>query len=340
MPAIGRGKLHRITSRHAVGIQLHRHGRRADAILVVSVVPGLRNLDGGFVRAGRLRVRQHVGEVAIRVLGEFNGSRVAFGGANLLDAVLDVRAALLRRQVRPRALPVAFRIIGSLQSQRVPGHGNLFGVANLLVQLHSHIIRARSVLVVGILPRLLHAYTHLGGCVRVGQRVGEAVAVSGQATGNLRSVALDAAHLRHRVGDGLTGGVLHQVRPRGGPPVAGGKRLGAIGNNLAVGVQLHRHGRRTDAVGVVRVVPHLVHSDAGLRNLMRVGQRERIVTVLIRARGDRAGIAGNGNLVDGVGVRAIGTPHGQIFECGRPVIAGRKRLRANDLLRPTVHAAH
>ncbi len=193
---------------------------------------------------------------------------------------------------------------------------------------------------IGVLPHLLHAHAHLGGVMLVGQRVGEGAGALNKPASDGRLVARNVVHLGHSIGDGLAGIVLRQIRPGGRPAVVGRKRLGAIRNHLAVGKQLHRHGSRADAVGVVRVVPHLVHADAGLGDLMRVGQRERIVAGGILARGDRAGVASHGNLVDGIRVRAVVAPHGQVLERGRPVIVGRKRLRADDLLRTAVHATH
>ena len=337
LPAIGSGKLDRITNRRAVGVQLHLHGCRTDAVLVIGVVPCLRNLDGRLLRAGLLRVRQRVGVVAVRVLGEFDGSRIAFGRADLLDAVLDGGAGYLRRQISPRTLPA---VIGR-KRQRIAVHCNLFATGYLLIQLHGDGVMIACVVgAIGILPRLLYAHAYLGGIVLVGQRVGEGAGAFNKSAGDGGLVALDVFHLCHRVGDGLAGILFHQVRPGGRPAVICGKRLLAAGNHLAVGKQLHRHGSRADVVGVVRVIPDLMHAHAGLGDLMRVRQRKRVIAGGILARDDCAGIASHGNLVDGIRVRAVVTPHGQVFERGRPVIAGRKRLRANDLLRPTVHAAH
>ena len=244
---------------HAVGEQVRAVGEvlggRADAVGVVAVGPGLRDLHADL--AGLVGVDEGLaGQDGVGV------GPVALGGV-LGDLVGDLVAlAVVLGQAAPGHGVGAVAVVG---------HGRLgfrdLGLAGPQVHHGGELLRGRAdlVLVVAVVPAL--------GDVDLGQfGVGDgegAVVV----LGHLARVVLDG-----RLGDGVGDLValvveLGQVLELPGPAVGGGRRGG--GDPVAVGEQLDVDGRRAAAVGVVGVVPDLGAAD--LDALDRVGEGRRVL---------------------------------------------------------------
>ena len=148
-------------------------------------------------------------------------------------------------------------------------------------------------------------------------RVGDGEA-EGSIAGHDGGVALGDVNLGDRVLDGLAVSQLGQVAPCV-LPLVGGAQLDGLARYLAVGEQLHPHRRGTQAVGVVDVVPDLLHVDGGILGLVLVRQ-------LIRERALLAGVLGH---LAGVALR-----HVDLGDRVLDVLAVLFRVKAGPLVAP------
>ena len=239
-PVVGLVQLNGCTTSHAVCIQLHGDSLRALAVLVVRVVPHL--LDRCF---GGL------GGVAVRHVHAVHNSGVA-GHCFFRDSVLDLSTGFVLGQRCENPAPV-------IRGRHLNGT-----TYDLAIGQQRNVDRTRplAVLVVRIFPGL--AAGHLDGFrfVRVRQRRNRAIHAG---VGQL--VALGQLAFRPAVNDLLAIRVLRQVLDLRCPVVGLVQRhFHAVGQD---DLQL----RRSLAVLVVSIVPHLLDRCFGLFRLVGVRQR-------------------------------------------------------------------
>ena len=246
-------------------VQLHLDCFRTFAVLVLRIIPHLQYTHVRFVR----RVRD--GESA-RVACDSH--RIAYWYRILFHAVCDLRhrrpILAVLGHILPGVAPRDRRVV----SPKDPGIQQLFlAAADLPVQLHRHALRLES----GRRSPFFH-YRNIDRLRRVRDRV-----AVGHVARHFGSVSRRLRFLCHRVHDRRHGAcavlpILWQACPLVAPvriaqrDVAADLRLVAAADLL---VQLHRHGRRTDAELVIVVIPGLYNFD--VYRLRRVLHNDRPV---------------------------------------------------------------
>ena len=298
-PAIVGGD-RRCGERHVVREEGEGHLDRTDAILVVGVVPHLRDRHGDV--GGNVRVRE--GEVvgAIRIDGGDVEARVVRGRKRLLlDVVDDDLAAGAHGEVLPGEGPfVGVGGVGRGEDVRRGDEirrGTSVGDSE---EGEGHLAGADAVAVGVVVPDLRHRHGDVGGRVVVDDFphlpvVRGVDVVSG---GNVI--------LAHEVLDDVGADVLREILPIDGPVAVGG--VGG-GDDHAVRAEGERHGVGADAVLVVCVIPNLAGwndseraVDGGVDVIHRLTVLGDFKNVGLRAekRLARLGVAVHARIVDGV----------------------------------------
>ncbi len=293
----------------AIGEQVHSNARRAQAVLIMGVVPRL------FARHAR-----RLGDVLVLDIGTGDGRRVAVNRL-LLDRIDDLRTVLALRLVLERVAPVSVRV-GLHGLRRDPG-----AVGQ---QVHGNARRAQAILVVLVGPGLGTGHVDVNGLVGVR----EVVAV-------LIGRVVGYRILGHGVDDLDAVFVLRQAGEAVRPLASCVGRIGRdnLGSLLdAVGVQAHGDVRRTLAVLVVGIGPGLGTGDADV--LGRAGVRDDIA--VLTQRGASRGVIGNhGNLFDAIGDLRTVDALGQLRPFIGPGVGGCQvdfRLHVFDGNGRTVHS--
>ena len=249
LPAIARTQITLLAGRLVVGIQLHFHTDRTQAVLVVIVYPHLLHGDRSLFRC------IGVGDDHMIVIG---GIPHVFGSVagNLffVDRIVDLGSIVVFIQIAPLAAPA----IGCGQSQ------GLASVVTIDQQMHDDGGRTLAVLVVLIIPYLADADLSLCHFVGIGDH--EAI---GRITGVAGRIAGRHTVLCHRVDDLHTVGILGQVLEGDHAQIGGIGFQCAV--ELAIGIQVHNDSVGTDAVLVVIVHPNLADGDGNGVGDMGVG---------------------------------------------------------------------
>ena len=300
-PFIARaGQRKGIAVSHIVSIQLQLNSLRTDAILVAVVYPLLGH--SYFRDHGSVAVRN--GKASLRRTRDRLG--VVRGHRSLVHGVDDFRTISLQGQLSPSAAPVVALIqFNSLALGRTIG-----------IQLHLNRRGTNAILVVRVVPRLGYGHAGLARRVLIGNSRLRAVGnVALQTVARRRS-------LRPSVADFLAVGVLRQVLNLGSPLVRLVQR-----HFRAVG-QGDLQARRTQAVLVVGVVPHLGHGSGSLFGGVGVG--DGVIPALhlarlLRGGGNAGGVISHRILSHGVADCGCGTGIlRQVRKVVLPVIAGVK----------------
>ena len=269
---VGRDGRHLARQFNTVSIQTHGDLFGTQAILVVSVVPGLG----------------HVHHSLLGSVGVGDGKAVDLGGVAshliLGDGVHDLLAVRILGQlgegVRPDAISTG-------------SNGNLLALNRLAVsqQLHGDEVRTQAILILAVHPLLGHSGRGFLGIAGVGH---------GHGRNGVRIVP-GHVHIGHVIAghtdlfDGVVDQTAALVLVEVGEaelPVAlhVGSRIGAV-NLRAISQQVHGDADRTLAILVIRIVPHLGAVDADLLDVVLVGDVEAI---------DGRGVASHRALFDGV----------------------------------------
>ena len=215
---------------------MHGDGIRTLAVLVVSVVPDLGDIDVD----------------SRRIMGVGEGGRGSGNGflrqpvaadVSLIPRVGDCGASRVLIQSRDGSSPAVALIEGN-------GLSSILAVGE---QLHGEALRAETVLVVAVIPNLGDGSLGLLGLVRVGDG---GLAVRGFSARLGVTSGEVALVLFPRVSDLLAAGVLVN-RNLGGPAVVLGERCGRGGCGVAR-VKGHDEALRTCTVLVVAIVPNLL----------------------------------------------------------------------------------
>ena len=148
---------------HIVGQQLHRHGSRAFAALVVAVVPDLLHADLGSL--GRMGIGDDGDTVIAGIGGAAYG--IHAGHAGLLPGVVDLFPVRHDGQPHDHTDPVVF----SFQGERLdrPAVDVLGGLA-VGQQLHRDGCGAQLILIVAVIPHLQHRQAEPVGRIGVFDR--------------------------------------------------------------------------------------------------------------------------------------------------------------------------
>ena len=241
---------------------------RADAILIITVVPNLPDADVGSL--GRVAV----GYGGNQATSGCTREAVTLGQTCLVlfPAVLDSCAVIIRRQALNRNLPLVTFVQRDRPSValRVLYWRHICISTNLLHQIDGDGFRPLAVLVVGVIPDLLDRDIDRRWIIGIGKRG------NGTVLGRIRKhVAFGQSTLGPRVHDLLSVGIFREVIDRSLPIIVGVQRhLGAVGeSNLQLGRPL--------AVLVVVVIPDLLDGGLGELGRMLVGDG-RNGSILVR----------------------------------------------------------
>ncbi len=234
----------------AVSQQMNRNAVGTDAVLVVSVIPGLGTGNRHLLR------NVGVGHVGAVHSGSIAGNRL------LRDSILDL-----------------YTLVSVLVRSELPCPvitGNRLGINLLSIsqQVDGDALRTLAILVIVVIPSL---GTGDGDLRRV-MGVGHSVAVNGLGV-TRRNIYL-VNRINHQ---SLTGGVLRQILKRSRPIIFCADSHGSAVRH-AVGIQLQLHTVRTDTIPVVIIGPALGHSDINGKEFRQVSSLDvDIVATVCRA---------------------------------------------------------
>ena len=282
-----------------VSKQTHGDALRTLAILVASVVPGLRAGDLG-----------GISDISIG-----NDSRVGIVGD---DVVLTCNVNFFEGVDDLLALVVHVLVLG--QAHEFPGPGAVFGFAYLnIINLHAvsqqvdgNALGTLAVAVVVIVPNLGTGNLRHLGRMGVGESDGAGFGIHG-----LAGFITRHSNFLHGVDDFNAFAIhvfeLGQVVEAPLPVVRGGGSRGCNRSRTGTGKQLNGYAARTDAILVVAVHPCLGAGNLGFRGGMGV---DHVVV------GDFSPVVGHRIFGDGIGnLNILGAVLGQIIEAVAPCIA-------------------
>ena len=244
----------------SVRFQLHLHTFRSLSVLIVRIIPCLRN------RYTRLSRRVAVRDVVATDLRRIICDLI------LRYCIRDLLSRCILRQIRERILPPVF-FCNSLA----------FFHLSIRKKVHRDRFRSLSVLIVCIIPRLCSTDTRRLRCMPVRYReVSCFSCYYSRVTRNL-------CFLFHRVSDVLT--VLLQIKvcPRIGPLISCVQRY-RFSMVLSVRFQLHLHTLRSLSVLIIHIIPRLRDTDARLsrcvavRDVVTLDLRRVICDLILRYR--------------------------------------------------------
>ena len=265
-PAVGRIQINGFNL-FTVGQQVDSDLGRTIAILVIAVLPNLRNTDFSFFCC--MRIGQGIAEVAGTVLREVNGLLVSFRYRDFIDSVIDQFTLLVLVELSPLMAP-AVALIECHRSTNV---------LTVSLQLHVQTIGTDAVLIALVFPDLQDRDINLIRLMAVLDGVAVVAGIILRKRDGLR-VSFRYNDFIHSVLDQLTVLELVQPGPLKAPSVRLIERYGSTYVHAA-GLQLHADAFRLQAILVFTVVPDLFYRNLDLFGFMGVGNSIGVVALAV-----------------------------------------------------------
>ena len=251
----------------SIGQQVHRDLGRTIAILVIAVLPDLRNTDFSFFCC--MRICQGIAEVASTVLREVNGLLIAFRYRDFIDSVLDQFTLLVLVELVPLILPAVALIKCHRRAD----------VLTVSFQLYGKFIGTDAVLIARILPDLQDRDINL---IRLMAVLYGIAVVTGIVLRKRNALRVSSRHndFIHSVLNRLAVLVLVQPCPLIAPAVPLIECYSHTDINAA-SLELYTHAFRLQAVLVLTVIPDLFNRNPDLFGFMRVGNGIGVIALAI-----------------------------------------------------------